>query len=280
MKGFLGTVQNRLRVQKLKAAGDLQDQWNRADVLALPEHFHKRYLVGFACSRRCVEMALRLRFEVFNLELQEGLEESFATGLDEDKFDEQMTHLVIIEKKTGRVVGTYRLQTMHQALARKGSYSAQEYDLSPLKPYFDRLLECGRACLAKDHRSFPTVMLLWTGISEFMQIFSQQYIFGCCSLTSTDPDDGWRAMRVLRKQSHLHFKFFLSPLETHLCGPSSREFDADLKGSIALPKLFSAYLRLGGKVISEPALDRAFGTVDFLVLVDRSQVNLASVGII
>ena len=35
-----------------------------------------------------------------------------------------------------------------------------------------------------------------------------------------------------------------------------------------VPKLFATYLRYGAKVCGRPALDRAFGTVDFFVLFD------------
>ena len=46
-----------------------------------------RYSLRLARTRREIEPALRLRFEVFNLELHEGFAESFVTGLDEDEFD-------------------------------------------------------------------------------------------------------------------------------------------------------------------------------------------------
>jgi putative hemolysin len=40
-----------------------------------------RYTLRLARTREEVEAALRLRFEVFNLELQEGFAESFFTGI-------------------------------------------------------------------------------------------------------------------------------------------------------------------------------------------------------
>jgi hypothetical protein len=75
----------------------------------------------------------------------------------------------------------------------------------------------------------------------------------------------------------LHDTLLLPARESYSCGPASREFDDDLGPAEPLPKLFSAYLRLGGKIISEPALDRAFGTVDFLVLVDASRTKFGTI---
>ncbi len=58
-----------------------------------------------------IRAAQALRFEVFNLELNEGLSESYATGRDEDRFDAFCDHLVVEHLPTGSIVGTYRLQT-------------------------------------------------------------------------------------------------------------------------------------------------------------------------
>lgn len=61
-----------------------------------------RYLVRFARSREEIESALKLRFEVFNLELGEGLASSFQTGRDRDQFDATCHHLIGTEKATGK----------------------------------------------------------------------------------------------------------------------------------------------------------------------------------
>ena len=90
------------------------------------------FSVRLARTREECDAAFRLRFEVFNLELGEGLAESFASGRDEDAFDAQCDHLLVEERATGRVVGTYRLQTQEQARADQGFYTATEFDLSYL----------------------------------------------------------------------------------------------------------------------------------------------------
>src|SRR5690348_300289 len=78
------------------------------------------YTVRFARSEAEVDAALRLRFEVFNLELNEGLEASFITERDEDEFDKTCHHLIVVENASGRVVGTYRVRTMEMAKSAYG----------------------------------------------------------------------------------------------------------------------------------------------------------------
>src|SRR5262252_1911303 len=55
--------------------------------------------------------AFRLRFLVFNLELNEGLESAYQTGYDTDEFDPVCDHLIVEHLPTGQVIATYRMQT-------------------------------------------------------------------------------------------------------------------------------------------------------------------------
>ena len=61
------------------------------------------------------DAACRLRFKVFNIELGEGLESSYQTGLDTDQFDLFCEHLLVEDKlednPARRIVGTYRMQS-------------------------------------------------------------------------------------------------------------------------------------------------------------------------
>ncbi|MDH3224877.1 MAG: GNAT family N-acetyltransferase, partial [Gemmatimonadota bacterium] len=135
------------------------------DVLPQQDLRSGRYRLTFARSLDELRAVQRLRFEVFNLELGEGLESSFASGLDEDDLDDALHHLVIQDEESGRVVGTYRMQTAAMAAANDGFYSAREFDLSgfPL-PMLDGAVEVGRACIAREHRSRRVLHLLWRGL--------------------------------------------------------------------------------------------------------------------
>src|SRR5262245_32778601 len=74
-----------------------------------------KFRLRFARNPHELDAILRLRFEVFNVELHEGLESSFATGRDEDEFDTVCHHLMVTDTATDKVVGTYRMQTFEMA---------------------------------------------------------------------------------------------------------------------------------------------------------------------
>ncbi len=227
-----------------------------------------RYRVEIARTPAEIEAAMRLRYEIFNLELGEGLESSRATGLDRDPFDAQCVHLVLKDRDDGSVVGTYRLQDQPMALAGVGWYCDQEYVLSDLPAeVLERSIELGRACIHRNHRHSKALFALWRGIYGVLLASGRRYLFGCCSLTSRDPRDGLICARWLEQRGALWPDLRVRSRPDYLCSgasPTPAEVEA-----FALPQLFGSYLRYGVKVCGAPALDREFGTVDFLVLFDQ-----------
>lgn len=271
--------ERRLRTAPFTSVGDLENAPDGVDVVVLPTDPGRKYTAGFAVSRAAIEAVLRLRYLVFNVELGEGLPGAAICGLDEDPFDGQMTHLVILDNAVNTIVGTYRIQSARQARQGLGFYSAQEFDLAPLEFYADEILELGRACLAKEHRSMDALLTLWQGMGHFMKQYGLHYVMGCCSITSTDPDDGWRAMKTLRANNYLHPDLLLPARPGYRCGSIARMDAPDLGPALKLPKLFRIYLLLSARILSEPAIDREFGTVDFLTFMDGREIKLSQLDI-
>jgi putative hemolysin len=228
-----------------------------------------RYVLRFAKTLQDLEAVQRLRFEVFNLELGEGLAESYASGLDRDPFDAICHHLMVIHKETGALTGTYRLLAGPLGAATE-FYSHGEFDLRHMPEHVIlEGVEAGRACVHQDHRNGRVVTLLWRGIARYLAWNEKRYLFGCCSLPTLDPAEIERVRRRLVDAGKLHEGFFI-PAQPACALP---ETDAHGEGAGALPSLFSSYLKLGAKVCSAPALDAAFGVSDFLILLDLEAMD-------
>lgn len=241
-------------------------------ILSALEIVSQKYTVYLAKNREEVEQALRLRFEVFNLELGEGLQESYDKGMDEDKYDSQCDHLLVYENATGKVIGTYRMQSSDMAMKGYGFYTYEEFDLG-LFPgdILDNAVELGRACIHKDHRNGRVLFLLWRGLAKYMELSGKRYLFGCCSITSQDPNIGSIAHNYLREKNYYHPDYFADVQPKFECLGCS---DPNIKeASIELPQLFRLYLDQGAKVCSPPALDRSFKTIDFLILLDVQSLS-------
>lgn len=211
--------------------------------------------------------AYRLRFEVFNLELKEGLDTAYETGQDVDQFDAVCDHLLVEDRRGGTIVGTYRLQTGSTAGTNAGYYSEREFDFSPYEPLRDFMVELGRACIHRDHRSTEVLLLLWRGIVQYAVQHAARYLIGCCSLTSQDPAEGTLLFAAL-SGSLAEMPLRTTP-QAAFTMPLMRGVDREPK----LPKLLSTYLAVGAKICGPPAIDREFKTIDFLTLMDLEQLH-------
>ena len=145
----------------------------------MAEVSRSHYRVRLAANQADVRAAQLLRFVVFNLELREGLEQSYSTCLDADAFDPVCDHLLVEDLRTGDVVGTYRLQTGRKAGENLGYYSAQEFDFSPYDRLRQEMVELGRACVHSDHRNLVVLGLLWKGIANYAASHGCRYLIGC-----------------------------------------------------------------------------------------------------
>lgn len=229
------------------------------------------YEVRLASPHEVAE-AQRVRHTVFCDELGEGTPEQRAAGRDEDRFDAQFEHLLLCERTGGTVVGTYRVQTAESAVAGLGFYADEEFVLSDLPPsVLTNAVELGRACILREHRRGVALLALWRGLAAYLRSLEKRYLFGCCSLTGIDVTTARLASSWLRVEGHEHRTFVTAVRAQAAVEPGP--IRADDLATFRLPQLFGTYLRHGAKVCSGPALDRAFGTTDFLVLLDVNDLT-------
>lgn len=208
----------------------------------------------------------RLRYEVFNLELGEGLSISDRSGLDIDPFDTFCDHLMVSDLETGKLVGTYRLQTGEVARRNLGYYGNQLFDFSVYEPVRKELLELGRACVHIDYRNIMVLHALWKGIAVYATRNDVRYLIGCSSISSQDENYG-AAMYASLKKYLVEPALRTTPQPGHGCESNGAPAEAGRP-----PRLFRAYLEISGRICGPPAIDREFKTIDFLTLVDL--VNL------
>ncbi|MEI7730002.1 MAG: GNAT family N-acyltransferase [Verrucomicrobiota bacterium] len=231
------------------------------------------YRCRMAESAEDVKAAQTLRFLVFNVEMNEGLEQSYVNCRDEDPFDAVCDHLLVEEIASGDVIGTYRLQSGMQAAAHRGYYSAQEFDLSPFERVRGELVELGRACVHIQHRNLIVLGLLWQGIAAYAKARGARYLVGCSSLSSVDPLVGATAYQQLQKQHLVQLDLQTTPWPSLACS-LGQWLDTPIK----IPKLLNAYLSLGAKICGPPAVDLEFKTIDFLTLLDLQAMPEAVAG--
>lgn len=242
-------------------------------LIPLVEFSRGDFIVKTVRSKRDLRQVQSLRYDVFHREYKQ---KKFPFGLDLDRFDAWSDHLVIMDKRTGCFVGTYRLLLEDRA---PYFYSETEFDMSPLKGLPGRKLELSRACIHKDYRNGVVIGLLWRGLVQYVQASGADYLFGMSSFKSTDPVEIVRAYKQLQvdnaideslpclptgkfKVPGFHDLLAAQPPE----GPRSPDI---------IPALLKSYLRAGARVIGQPALDEDFKCADFLTLLDMRNLGKA-----
>lgn len=214
--------------------------------------------VVLARSASDLEDVQRLRYAVFAEEMGAKLAES-SPGLDQDEFDLYCDHLMVRDKDSDMVVGTYRILPPHRREEIGRLYSSSEFDLSRLVHLQPSLIEVGRSCVHPDHRTGAAILLLWAGLAQYMRKGQYQHLIGCASAPL---GDGGMQAAALRDK-----------LQDYLCDPEYRVFPhlpfphekLSRPASVEMPPLIKGYLRLGAKVCGEPAWDPDFNSADFLI---------------
>src|SRR5258708_39491101 len=99
------------------------------------------FRVSMAQTLEDVIECQRLRYLVFNCELGEGLDTSAKTGLDRDRFDFICDHLMVQDAATGKLAGTYRMQSGYRAKGNLGYYGEEFFDFRPFETIQRKLLK-------------------------------------------------------------------------------------------------------------------------------------------
>lgn len=244
------------------------------------EHSRGAFTLKTVSQRRELIAALRLRYDVFSREFKGA---TAPVGVDVDSFDVMFDHLIIKENKHNKVIGTYRLSS---SAFNERFYSAEEFDLSQLMALPGTKIEMGRACVHKDYRKGSTMALLWRGIAEYMLAAEGQYLFGCGSVKTEDPRESAMMYKYFEQKGHLDKSTQVIPTEKYTM-PGLEAAIAELSGQNdglltdsqievvekTLPALFKAYLKAGATVCGKPAYDKEFHCIDFLVLLNKDQIN-------
>lgn len=236
------------------------------------------YRVELAKRADHLDQAFALRYQVFNLELGEGLRSSEASQRDRDAYDEYCDHLVVIDEATDQVVANYRLLPYARARAHIGFYSETEFQLAKIDQHLVQAAELGRCCVHHRYRDGAAMNLLWQGLSMYMEANSLLHLFGCASLAKGESAKVASQIYAVFKAQNA-----IAPPDFRVqpkAGLEVQGFQSDehLPEGFAYPKrllpaLIRGYLMLGAKLCGDPAYDAEFDVIDFFTIFDYTALT-------
>jgi len=233
------------------------------------------HIIKTADSTEELNAVLRLRHLVF---LEELLHRKKKSGKDKDRFDKTCDHLMIIDKRTGELIGTYRLQS---SLHTKKFYSATEFRMKSIQKLPGNKLELGRACVHPEHRTGLTIALLWEGIRAYVTASQTDYLFGCSSIKTMNKEEIREIYHYLSSQGHMldlhklrpRTKFRVPGFKRQLRRDPHHKLSQELNHREMIPSLLLSYLKAGAKVCGAPAMDKSFRCIDFLTLLSADEIK-------
>lgn len=236
--------------------------------------------VRLATTQEELKAAQALRYRVFYEEMGAKADAAtLAARLDQDEFDAIADHLLVVDHDLGEgtesVVGTYRLIRQEAAEDFGRFYSESEYDISPLRTFPGRKLELGRSCTAAAYRNRMVMQLLWRGIAAYVFHYGIDLMFGCASLTGTNPDQ--LATELTYLASYHNAPEAIRPKALPERYVDMRRIPPDTidpkQALMRLPPLIKGYLRLGGFVGDGAVIDSQFNTTDIAIIVQTDLVT-------
>ena len=246
--------------------------------------------VRLAESETDILACQRLRYQVFYEEMAaQPIGDMAEKRLDYDRFDAVADHLMVIDKsgvvsgpralndnsentdQAGKVIGTYRLIRREVAEANGGFYTAGEYDIGPMLMRAGEdvnFLELGRSCVHKDHRTRPTINMLWSGIGQYIAKHDIDVMFGCASFPGVDPKTFAQPLSYLHHNMKTPDDFHVRALDDlfvdmNMLPPEQVERRLALS---QMPPLIKGYMRAGCAFGDGAIIDPQFSTVDVFVM--------------
>ncbi len=184
-------------------------------------------------------------------------------GLDCDPHDSICAHMLIEERRSGRLVCCFRYLPLPDGTTIGRSYSAQFYDLSGLASHGGPMVEMGRFCMAPGLHDPDILRIAWGAMTAFVDASGAELLFGCASFPGTDPATHLDAFAML-KARHLGPRALLPGMKAPdvfrfgdllLPEPDAR------RGLPGIPPLLRSYLGMGGWVGDHAVVDPGMNTL-------------------
>jgi L-ornithine Nalpha-acyltransferase len=229
-----------------------------------------KYSVGIADTEKEVDEVHKLRFDIFNTELDEGIKENEKIKRDVDKYDKYCKHLIVKEKDTNKIIATYRMLPSWEMNKDLGFYTSSEFDISSLKLEEGINLETGRACIRKEHRGTNLIIImLWLGMKEYCKENNVENIFGVTSIPKCSLKEISSLYNVLKQKNLIDLNEKVKSLiKVDIIPNYTKDYKKEL-----FPSLLKAYTKMGAKIVGKPYYDPIFGCYDFFTILNMKTAN-------
>ena len=124
-------------------------------------------------------------------------------GDDRDIWDETYLNFCIKNIDKNEILGCFRLGVFPSGTAAEHGYSAQFFDLSPLRVFERPVLELGRFAIDPLRGNSDIFRLAWGVVTQLVDQNNVSFLFGCSSFAGTQPQTHSAGFRYLCRHNHI-----------------------------------------------------------------------------
>lgn len=220
----------------------------------------------------------KMRYSIFLNQGFSYVDEDEAENYDYDDFDFSCDHLLIKDKSTRKIVGTYRLQSSSTV---DSFYAQTEFNIDEFLALEGAKLELGRACINVNHRNGKVIDLLWRGIGEMIKQGGEKYLFGCSSvyLQSDRERDSLinyfnQRLEELDNDQLKNSLLSIKPLKKDdNFGQTPKISSQSCDVSKLIPPLLKSYMLAGAVISPFCSYDEEFRCFDFITVLDTESIS-------
>lgn len=171
--------------------------------------FHQHFMMLFADTEPLLEKSLRLRYDVYCREFHYEREEDCPGGLEQDDYDSQALHLLVVHRNTDKAAGCVRMvsppsqePTFLLPMERYCGHTLKDTDHHPGRLPRERIAEISRLAVHtsfrrragesesetgalkreiftnEEQRAFPLISLaLFAGATALLALTERQHMF-------------------------------------------------------------------------------------------------------
>lgn len=223
------------------------------------------YSARLAETEEDVLAAQRLRHAAFIAGRQGAVVEGpRAQGIDADHIDPYCDHMLVEERKTGRLVCCFRMMPLGSGAEIERTYSAQYYDLAALRDYPAPMVEMGRFCILPGLHDPDILRVAWGAMTSYVDENGVEMLFGCSSFEGVEAEAYMDAFALL-KARHLAPKRWLPRVKAPKIFPFAKRLRIrrpNMKLAVGrMPPLLRTYLVMGGWVSDHAVVDNDLNTL-------------------
>ena len=201
---------------------------------------------------------------------------SLPSELYIDDYDIYADQLIVINKKTKKVIGAYRL--IPASVEKAEWFSNQQYfEMEKfLKNKKGTLLEMEWACIDEQERNTSTIRFIWQGLAKYFKEAKSQYIFGQVNVLNSSAEEAIGIYKTLLQHNFADLeasvfpnsKYSIKNFDNHLS-----KAESDKKKLFKLSRMFWWYLKLGAKVAGRPIHDTKFDSYGFFLHLNFKNIS-------